>query len=262
MFLRLIGLVLLITTNSLFAASAEDYQDALKIWGKVLNENVDKHGRVNFKNILIYPNDLESVIRVIKSYGPTSSPGDFINDQQLLAYHINTYNALAMYGVIERGIPKGFTNPFSRASFFKFRSIIIDGEKTSLHRYENKVIRPIGEARTHFALNCMVRDCPRLPQKPFTAADLEAELQAAAMEFFRKPRHLRMDHEKKRIYVSSILKFYTEDFVESGNKNDLPSYINSFLEQPLPTDYELRYIDYDWHINRQVNQPNNEGSGP
>ena len=97
----------------------------------------------------------------------------------------------------------------------------------------------------------MVRDCPRLPKIPFNPENLEEQLEKATLEFFSKSRHLRFDHEKKRVYVSAILDFYTEDFVASGRVQDLASYINQYLITPLPEDYQIRFIDYDWRINSQ-----------
>lgn len=248
---KMAALVILFTSSSLIASSAQEYELAMEKWANVLEQFVDEKGRVDFLGIQAKPDDLNAVIKAIESYGPESHPEDFKDADRLMAYHINTYNALAMNGVLERGIPKGFTNTFKRASFFLFRDVIIAGEKTNLYHYENKVIRPLDEARSHFALNCMVKDCPRLPQKPFTAENLNAELEAASLEFFSKPLHLNLDHQKKRINVSSILKFYTEDFVASGRKQDLPAYINQFLDEPLPSDYKVSYIKYDWRINSQ-----------
>lgn len=231
--------------------AAENYQNAIKSWANVLSTYVDEKGRIDFQGIANNPDELRSVVDVIETYGPESHPEDFTDPNTVMAYHINTYNALAMQGVIDREIPKGFTSTLKRASFFLLRKVIIAGEKTNLYHYENKVIRPLDEPRSHFALNCMVKDCPRLPQTPFTPENLDAQLDAAAHEFFSKPLHFNLDHDKKRVYVSSILKFYTEDFVESGKKKDLPNYINPYLNEKIPSDYKVSYIKYDWRINQQ-----------
>merc|ERR1712093_826904 len=122
-----------------------------------------------------------------------------------MAYYINSYNALAMYGVIEKGIPDGFTSFFSRAAFFKFRDVVIGGKVTNLYDFENDVIRPLNEPRAHFALNCMVKDCPRLPQTPFYAETLDDTLEQATREFFGSKKHFYFDDKRKRVYVSEIL---------------------------------------------------------
>lgn len=244
-------IILLLHGNNAWAGSASEYHKAMDIWSEILATRVDQQGRIDFETIATDPANLNTLVNVIGRYGPDSHPDDFTSLEQKLAYHINTYNALAMQGVIDRGIPKGFTNVFSRTSFFRLRKVTIAGRQTNLHSYENKVIRPLGEDRLHFALNCMVRDCPRLPQKPFTADKLEEQLEAASWEFFNKERHLRLDRDKKRIYVSAILDFYTKDFVPSGRAQDLAGYINQYRDQPLPENYQIHFIDYDWRINSQ-----------
>jgi len=253
---KIVNLIaLMISLGSLSSLSygntAEAYNLAMRNWANVLNTYVDDMGRIDFYGIQENPDKLRSVVDIIEIYGPHSHPEDFTDPNVLMAYHLNSYNALAMQGVIDRNIPKGFTSTLKKASFFVLRKVTIAGKKTNLYNYENKVIRPLDEPRAHFALNCMVKDCPRLPQKPFTAENLDAELDAATYEFFSKPVHFHYDHDKKRVYVSSILKFYTKDFVESGKKKDLPEYINRYLDTPIPEDYNLSYIKYDWRINQQ-----------
>lgn len=233
------------------SAHQNAYSFAIEGWARVLRQHVDEDGRVDFAAIQADSADLDEFVAVIADYGPASHPEDFSNKDSVLAYHINTYNALAMRGVIDRDIPENFSSLLKKASFFKFRSVRVAGTKTNLYDYENKVIRPLGEPRVHFALNCMVRDCPRLPQKPFLADELDVQLNAASWEFFSKNKHLRIDHDRKKISVSAILDFYTKDFVESGRRRDLPEYINQYQEMPLPEDYKVTYIPYDWRINAQ-----------
>lgn len=233
------------------ASSGEAYQQAMVAWARVLATHVDPQGRIDFHGVAANPSDLKTVVDVIADYGPESHPQDFDSRDKVITYHINSYNALAMQGVLDRGIPEGFTSFFKRASFFKFRSVRIAGRKTNLYDYENKVIRPLDEPRIHFALNCMVKDCPRLPAVPFTVDELDTQLEDATREFFGKERHLRIDDAGMKIEVSAILDFYTKDFVDSGRASDLPQYINRYLEQALPADYKVRFIPYDWRINQQ-----------
>jgi hypothetical protein len=233
------------------AGTAEQYSEALMGWKRTLEQYVDDEGRVNFTAVSSDIADLKHFVEILAVFGPASHAQAFANRNEILAYHINAYNALAMYGVIDRGIPDNFNNFLKQASFFKFRNVVIAGETTNLYDYENKVIRPFNEHRIHFVLNCMVRDCPGLPRHPFHAETLEQQLQAASREFFNREKHLRVDREKKRVYVSSILDFYTGDFVKSGKVADLPTYINLYRKDPIPEGYKLRFIKYDWTVNQQ-----------
>ena len=229
----------------------EAYEAALANWAVVLNKFVDDEGRVDFERLSKDRKELDTFVAYVNSTSPASHPQQFGDRDAVIAYHLNAYNALAMHGVIEKGIPSGFNSFFKRAAFFKFRKVIIGGEKTSLYDYENDVIRPMGDARVHFALNCMVKDCPRLPREPFLAASLDEQLQSASFEFFNKEKHLRLDAKKKIVHVSSILDFYTEDYVSSGKARDLVPYINQFRTSPVPEDFKVKFIPYDWTINQQ-----------
>ena len=233
------------------SASQNTYTQALPLWQAVLDEYVDEEGRTDFVALAQDKQGLAQFVDVIEKVGPTSNPEWFPTKNHVLAYHTNAYNALAMWGVLERDIPENFSSLYKRASFFKFRSILVDGDKTSLSDYENKVIRPLDEPRIHFALNCMVKDCPRLPKQYFTADRLEEDLQALTIEFFSKDKHIVVNDEKEILYLSSILKFYTKDFVPSRKKQDLVGYVNQYREIKIPENYRVKYIDYDWTINQR-----------
>lgn len=233
------------------ATNHEDYQTALANWSRTLQMYVDEQGRTDFIALASDSDDLRDFVSFVESASPATHPELFTSADEVLAYHINAYNALAMYGVISEDIPSDFDGFFKRLSFFKLRSVVIGGRKTSLYDYENKVIRPLDEPRVHFALNCMVKDCPRLPREPFLAETLEAQLEQAAREFFAKDKHIRVDAKKRIVYVSKILDFYTEDFVSSGKTRDLKEYVNRYVEILIPEDYRVKFINYNWTINQQ-----------
>lgn len=244
-----------VTTLLLMAAipalADSGWTRALADWERVLAQHVDAQGRTDFRALAGDCTALDRVVSAIGTISPATAPQLFPTRQDVLAYHLNAYNALAMHGVVDEGIPDGFTSFLKRARFFKFRAVTIGGRKTSLYDYENDVIRPLGEPRVHFALNCMVRDCPRLPREPFEGATLDVRLEAATREFFSREQHLRRDDATREVWVSEILKFYTGDFARSGKPQDLIEYINRYLPRPIPTAYRVRFIPYDWTINQR-----------
>ena len=226
------------------------YQSRLNDWAATLEKFVDEQGRVDFESLAKDTVRLQRFVDAVAKVSPTSHPNLFPTKEHVYAYHINTYNALAMKGVIERGIPKNFSSLLKRASFFKFRGVVIGGKKTNLYDYENKVIRPLGEARVHFALNCMVVDCPRLPRKVFRPESIEKDLQAAAVEFLNNPKNIEVSVNEKAVYLSGIIKFYVKDYVPSGDKKDLIPYVNQFRSKTVPADYRVKFLDYDWTVNQ------------
>ena len=239
----------LVTANDLGGDNV--YLQELPRWANVLERFVNEQGQIDFVSLSEDTEDLKAFVSAIGEVSPQANPELFDSQEKVLAYHANAYNALAMMGVIERDIPKNFSSLLKRASFFKLKKVVIGGKKTDLYTYENKVIRPIGEPRMHFALNCMVKDCPRLPRQPFLAQTLEQDLQAAAIEFFNKDKHILINDEDKILRLSGIMKFYTKDYVSSGKKQDLVEYVNQFRENKVPEDYKVKFIKYDWMINQQ-----------
>jgi len=231
--------------------TSNPYLDALPSWSATLNKFVNSNGQVDFVSLSKDTSELRHFVSAIEQVSPMSNPDLFPNPDAVLAYHVNAYNALAMLGVIERDIPDNFSSLFKRASFFKFRKVTIGGQKTDLYNYENKVIRPLGEARMHFLLNCMVKDCPRLPTKVVTEETVEQDLQAASIEFFNKPKHILIDEEKEQLHLSGIMKFYTKDYVASGEKQDLIAYVNQYRDDKIPQNYKVKFIKYDWTVNQQ-----------
>ena len=227
------------------------YEEQLPKWANVLDRFVNEQGQIDFVGLSQDTEDLKAFVSAIEEVSPSANPELFDSQEKVLAYHANAYNALAMMGVIERDIPKNFSSLLKRASFFKLKKVVIGGKKTDLYTYENKVIRPIGESRMHFILNCMVKDCPRLPRKPFVAQTLEQDLQTAAVEFFNKDKHILVDDAEQILRLSGIMKFYTKDYVASGKKQDLVGYVNQFREDKIPNEYKVKFIKYDWTINKQ-----------
>lgn len=225
-----------------------NYQQAMATFDSVLKKHVDAQGRVNFAAIAQAPGALESVVRFVAQESPATRPAVYDTPEKVLAYHINAYNALAMYAVVKEGIPKALTG-FTFFRFFLFNRVVVGGESMSLYSYENKVIRKLGDPRIHFALNCMSVGCPQLPQDIFEPSKLNQQLEAEAREFFADPRQLAL--KDNVMMVSEILKFFTEDFLAVAPS--LQAYVNKYAPKPVPLDSKVEFIKYDWTVNRWPN---------
>lgn len=217
-------------------------------WARVLVRFVDGHGRIDFEGLARDREDLDRFVAWIYRTGPDNHPELFSSPHHVLAYHLNAYNALAMYNVLDAGVPDTLAGA-RKVHFFLLKRVQTGGAKMSLYVYENEVIRNLGEPRVHFALNCMVVDCPRLPRKPFTAMQLDAQLAQETRYFFSESRNARVDHDARTLYLSGILDFYTEDFLAQAAS--LPAYVNRYRAEKVPPDYTVKFIPYDWSINRQ-----------
>ncbi|HYY61463.1 MAG TPA: DUF547 domain-containing protein [Burkholderiales bacterium] len=222
--------------------------DPYLAWAAVLERHVNERGEVDFRGLAADRGELDAFLAYVARVSPRSAPSLFPGQQAKLAYYLNAYNALAMFNVLDSGFPERL-GALRRVAFFGAKRFTIGGERLSLYTLENDVIRPLGEERVHFALNCMAVSCPRLPREPFRPERLDQVLDQKAREFFAERRNLEVLPERRRVRVSSILKFYRDDFLAKSPA--LISYINRYVKPPIPPDYDVEFIDYDWAVNDQ-----------
>jgi hypothetical protein len=216
---------------------------AIQAWAEVLARFVNEKGEVDFAAL---SNDRKALERYVHFIAVTPLDS-FAAGNVRLAHYINSYNALSMYNVIDLGIPESNASTLAKAKFFILRKFEIGGTPMSLYAYENEIIRKLGEPRIHWALNCSARSCPVLPKKPFTAENLNAELDREAKSFFADSKNLRVDHFAKEIWLTEIFQLFPEDFVPAFAAS-FSAYAQRFVAEKLPTDYRERFTPYDWTI--------------
>ena len=210
-------------------------------WEEVLARSVDDRGRIDFAGIAREPANLDAYVEwLARAEAPSERPAK-------VAYLVNAYNALAMYNAVRSGIPEELDS--RKVKFFYRDRFELGGRRISLYALENQVIRPLGDPRVHFALNCMARSCPRLPKEPFRAATLDADLDRLAREFVSDRRNAAVDPGARVVRFSEILKFYREDFLKVAPS--LVAYANRYRNEMIPEDYRVEFIPYDWTLNKQ-----------
>ncbi|MEP6609986.1 MAG: DUF547 domain-containing protein [Burkholderiaceae bacterium] len=245
------GLLVLLQVTAFAAPPALD-AEAMTIrhwealWTQVLARHVDEAGRIDFVALTHDHVDLDEVVAFIAAVDPVSQPQLFPDRSARLAFYINAYNALAMHGVVQAGVPESLGG-LSKVGFFYFRAFGVGGKATSLYKLENDVIRPLGEPRIHFALNCMVVGCPRLPRAAFTADGLDQQLDIAARLFMGERRNVSVDPVRREVGLSAIFDFYTKDFLDHAPS--LIAYANRYRAEAIPAEFKLRFFDYDWTVN-------------
>jgi len=239
-----VGLAACATLLQVPSSAGRASDDPQAAWDRVLRGHVLDDGGIDFVGIRRDPEDLEAFVTWVAIHGPRATPELFPTEAARLAYYLNAYNALAMYQVVTTP-----HRPEQRVRFFLLTTVVLDGQRTSLYRLENAVIRPLGDPRVHFALNCMVRGCPRLPREPFDPSRLDAQLEREARHFLNEPRNIQVDPPVGVVRVSSILRFYREDFLAKAPS--LVAYANRYRTEPIPEDYAVRFIPYDWILHQR-----------
>ncbi|MCK4988642.1 MAG: DUF547 domain-containing protein [Desulfobacterales bacterium] len=239
---------------------------------RLLQRFVDHEGRVNYSALKQDSRDLDQYYHLIATFSPDSHPDLFPSESHKLAYWINAYNATAIKtvltyypisSVLDVKPPAVFFFLSEKSGFFVFQRLTYGGKTTSLYYLGNGVIRErFQEPRIHFALNCAALGCPRLPRQAFSGEDLERQLDQETRKFLSEARNFRIDHSGKTIYMSSIFKWYEDDFLNwyqknySESKASLVNYIALYLTSDKAAElkehgnqYALRFLPYDWGLN-------------
>ena len=173
-----------------------------------------------------------------------------MNRQQKLVFFINAYNILAARGILDSSSPDSL---LGRYVYFKRDKYLVAGERITLHALEHELIRPLKEPRIHFAIVCASQSCPILQSEAYTLKQLDQQLEAAAKNFINDPERNQLDASSRRAELSSIFKWFEEDFVEAAGS--LQAYLAPLVDNEKVADlleqeaFKISYLKYDWSLN-------------
>jgi hypothetical protein len=189
--------------------------------------------------------------------------------EEQLAFWINAYNACMLQRVVEHyplqeranpGLAGRVQNRLARRpanSVWQIRDVfsgpacVVAGQERSLDQIEHEIIRPMGEPRIHFAINCAARSCPPLVPEAYTGEALHQQLDARVRAFVRTPAQFEARADEGVLRMNPILNWFGEDF---GG----PEGVKAFLEPYLSGDAarmaadpgtRIVFTDYDWTLN-------------
>lgn len=243
-------------------------------YGHLLDMYANDQGRINYFELKKNSAPLDFFYSQIAASSPDSHPHLFPNNEDRLAYWINAYNATVIKGVIEHypitsvedvaEPPLLFFFP-TKSGFFFFQQFVYGAETYSLYTLENTIIRKrFDDPRYHFALNCASLSCPQLPSEPFYPEKLEEQLAFETKKFMRSSENVHFDSDTNVLHLSSIFKWYQEDFLVWLKKQHnlkrplIIDYILPYLPADLAAQIQkkhdsitIRYTPYDWGLNDQ-----------
>lgn len=207
-------------------------------WEKLLQAYVQDDGRVDYKGFLKDQQRLNSYLEALA----LKPPQEDWTPQGTMAYYINLYNAGTVALILENYPVKSIRNidrPWAK------KRVRVGAEWLSLGDIEHKILRKMGDARIHFAINCASVSCPKLPKFAFTEAEIEAQLEQTAREFINDTDRNSLTADKAEI--SKIFKWFRSDF--KTDDASLVEYLNRFLKKPIPEGTAVRFLPYDWALN-------------
>lgn len=241
----------------------------------VLKSYVDDKGMVNYKDLKADPAKLEAFVAAMDKLDPNSYSKWNKNDK--IAFWLNAYNALTLKAIID--------NYPIRSSFFRstiypknsIRQIVgvwneitfdVMGSDYTLEHIEHKILRKeFKKPGIHVALVCAAMACPPLRNEPYTGEKLDAQLDDQARKFLADPDKFHIDRDKRRLYLSPILKWFAGDFAavyddkeKMASRTKAESAVLSFVSEHVEKDdreyllenkYKIKYLKYDWSLNQQ-----------
>jgi len=189
----------------------------------------------------------QAYIDQIQSIAPQQLP----TPNHRLAFWINTYNALAIQGIITGSSPATLTG---RYTFFVGDTYRVGGASLNLYDLEHDLLIPrFMEPRIHFAIVCASQSCPKLQSQAYTPENLAHQLTSAARQFINDPTRNRFDRQRRIAYLSKIFEWFSEDF--ANHSGSLLAYVAQFVADPnLAADlrempYTIEFLPYDWSLN-------------
>ncbi len=244
-------LALMITYGAATTVSASENDNPDSIFDGVLERYVSKDGFVNYKEL----KEDKEFNRYIEYLSTTDTDKLSSNDHRL-AFWINTYNAFVLKGVLEEYPIKSVLDVgWLPHSFFIRKTFKTQRGNITLRELENKKLKEVfQEPRVHFAINCASMSCPKLLTESYKAGKLEEQFETQATSFINDKSKNYLDKGNRILYLSSIFKWYKDDFIQNGEK--IEAYIARYLN---PDDAEfirnnkvtIKYLDYNWGLNEQ-----------
>ena len=227
------------------------------VWDRLLKKYVDDNGMVDYAGWKASRSDADALKQYLAVLGRGDSEAS-TTKQGKLAFWINAYNALTVYGILEVYPTSSIRNHTAKLVGYNIWDdllLTVAGKKYSLNTIEHKILRKLGEPRIHFAIVCASIGCPRLRNEAYTPKKLETQLADNTRDFFSRQRNLQVDLNRRQVRVSSILDWFGEDF------GPTPQKALARLAQYMPNDatgrligrgeFSVEYLDYDWSLNKQ-----------
>lgn len=262
----LFSAVLLMVSTSLLAFDHQHpifnalLQDVVKV------SEDKKQTRVDYAQLYKQPDKLNNYLSGLSAV--KKSEYQLWTSEQQLSFLINAYNAFTLQLIVQNY--SKFVNDQAQSikdlgSFFsspwKQQFFTLLGDKRHLDNIEHDMIRVWFERPLiHAALVCAAVSCPPLRADAFVADKLEQQLDEQMSLFLSDDQRNTINLRESRVYLSSIFKWYGEDF-EKGQqgfdnlKDLIKRYQTAIADDPQQLkwlqqqDFNIRYLDYDWRLN-------------
>ncbi len=235
----------------------------LKYYADTLQKYVNSSGQVNYEKL---KNNRQKLDQFNAGLGAvTPEMYKTWTEEEKIAFWLNAYNSLTLESIINNYPVKSIRDI---PGVWKGQKFNVMAQEMTLDQIEHEVLRKqFNEPRIHMALVCASIGCPPLKMEPYTGEKLDKQLAQQSRRFLSNAEHFRIDSQNKKVYVSSIFKWFGEDFEKTyGQSQNLKglnpketAFINFIQNHLNQTDqkylssggYQITYLNYDWSLNNE-----------
>jgi uncharacterized membrane protein YdjX (TVP38/TMEM64 family) len=182
-----------------------------------------------------------------------------------LAFWINAYNACMLRRVADHypirkggGLMARIRNSIAGRpensvwqipDVFTAPHCVVAGAERSQDEIEHEIIRPMGEPRIHFAVNCAARSCPVLWPEAYRGETLDAQLDRAVRHLVDDDDHFQVDESAVRL--NKVLDWFRDDFGGTeGLRTFFVPYVSPATAALLADEStRIEFFEYDWTLN-------------
>ena len=173
--------------------------------------------------------------------------------EKKLVFWINTYNILAAKMVTDHYPIKSIKDAgsiFSRV--WKKNAGHVAGKERTLNEIEHEILRKMDEPRVHVAIVCASVSCPDLRLEAFKVNSLNEQLDDQMKVFLKSSeKGMKIDNERNRVYLSSIFKWFEDDFKSRGGVlKFIANYVSPDVAKKMThSGIKIYYLEYNLSIN-------------
>lgn len=261
----LAGLVLVLTGT----AKAQEVDHSHALYDGVLKAHV-RDGQLDYRALKSSPNALHRYLDEMAAV--TESNSTSWDESRRLAFLLNLYNAATIRLILDHYPVKSIKDIGNwRRGPWDQGTVRLFGNTVTLNDLEHGILRKkYDEPRLHMALVCAAKGCPPLRNEAYRAPRLEEQLADQTRVYLASPAGMSIDRQAGKVFLSSILKWYGDDFVSKyapqtpfAGQNEGKSAVLNFCARYAPEihrrylkagSYSVHFLDYDWALN-QVKGP-------
>lgn len=217
------------------------------LWAKVLKNYVNDQGLVNYEGLKTNRKEFDQFINQLENID-----AETLTPIEQKTFWINAYNALTIKVILDKYPVKSIRH-INFGLVWEVRRKVAQGKK-SLGHIEHKILRPMGDPRIHFAINCASIGCPKLPTEPFYPDQLDEQLDRETKRFINDIEKVKLDRSANVLYYSAILDWFEKDFlvVEPSILRYIMRYLNTEDLQYIESNkVKVKTSKYDWNLNKQ-----------